>query len=461
MDDSAHYCHILQHEDPEMKCAFGDGKCRDMFLNCEAYNNKVEIADRIKEYCESIIPSYDDGKLYACIFSASNICEKKEVENCEDFGGKNETYCQSLSNYIKDSYYYYCTLKNNSCIKQFNSCNRANNKNKTVCETIELRNNNYYKCVFSDDYYCLQKFKTCSDYSGDSDGCLRLNTLTTSNGEKPLDFSKKCVYENGKCYETTRTSSDYTYCSNYKGTDKNFCESIQPRDTYYNSHIDYTSKCVYGDYGCERVSKTCSDAKNYKECSSSKPSNENKKCVFLNNVCVEQYKTCQLYEESGETLDKNICESIIMDDFNTKCVFTPVTGSKGNCRPGTKSCEDFNIETLKSQCDAIDINSYDYSKKCAYSNNACSLYEKSCFELQNRNKYNVMNEEMCEAASTGSSETKCHYTSYYGCYIGIIDNNVIDNSNENGNDNEGNQQGNDSGAKYLNEIMFYLLLILF
>ena len=451
-----HYCHISEHEDPEMKCAFGDGKCRDMFLNCEAYNNKIEIEDRKKEDCESIIPTYEnDANLYACVFSESNTCDKKKIENCEDFGGQNETHCESLSSIIKDSSKQECTLKYGKCTTQFRNCNDARIQNRTACESIKPSDNNF-KCEYMYEYYCNQRYKTCSDFTGDSVRCLQLNSVYSSNGNFPLDISKKCVYENGKCYETTKSLSDYTYCSNYRGIDKNFCESIQPRNTnFYRSYVDYTSKCVYGDFGCERVTKNCSEAKNYKECSSFKASNENKKCVFLNNVCVEQYKTCQLYEESEETLDKNICESIILDDFSIKCIFTPETGSKGKCRSEAKSCEDFNIETLKSECDAIDTSSYDYSKKCTYSNNACSLSEKSCFELStNGYPYSLMNEEMCEAASTGSSEIKCHYQSFYGCYIGVKDN-AIDNSNE------GNQQCNNSGAKYLNEIMLYLLLILF
>jgi len=113
------------------------------------------------------------------------------------------------------------------------------------------------------------------------------------------------------------------FCSGYIGTDKNFCESIKPRknDYFYPGEYDYSSKCIYGKEGCQKVSKECSDASDYFECSKIELANIKKKCVFLNNTCVEQYKTCQLYEDTEESITQKTCESIMMDDINTKCVF--------------------------------------------------------------------------------------------------------------------------------------------
>ena len=37
-------------------------------------------------------------------------------------------------------------------------------------------------------------------------------------------------------------------------------------------------------------------------------------CIFKDNACVEQYKSCEAYQNSEAAKDKTTCESIIDED---------------------------------------------------------------------------------------------------------------------------------------------------
>ena len=215
---------------------------------------------------------------------------------------------------------------------------------------------------------------------------------------EPEDDDSACYLENGKCVE--RKKYDYKYCYEYYGEDKSICESIQPRHfiSYY-PYYDYSKKCVYNtkDKDCEEEDKICSDARNALECGQITPSNTNKKCIYKDDSCVEQYKTCELYATSGETIVQSTCESII-DDNNKKCVY-----STNTCKSETKTCSDFNLDLLKSSC--YYLSPKDDTKKCTYSSNACTTTDKNtCLELFGSKD---ATKEICEAASTTSDKRSC------------------------------------------------------
>ena len=82
--------------------------------------------------------------------------------------------------------------------------------------------------------------------------------------------NKILAMENNKCVEKYPSKSDFYYyyfCSEYKGTNKKFCEAIRPytpsTSTYTSSSTsrnypvsaDYSAKCVYGNYGCKKKRK--------------------------------------------------------------------------------------------------------------------------------------------------------------------------------------------------------------
>ena len=419
-------------------CLFIDNKCQEEYSYCEAYSSSISENNRKKEECESIIPKYLDGYQYKCIFTDSKTCEKKKIENCEDYEGTDEDHCESLT--ITDSSTYNCIMKNNKCTRQFKDCDaydRQSTKEQATCESIILKND-YKKCVFnSKTKGCNEEYKTCSEYTG--------NIAKNCEAYRPSDYnSKVCIFENNKCVE--KTNYVFKYCSDFDGEDKSICESIQP---FKNSlEIDYSSKCLYDeDKGCHSVRKQCTEAKDENECSSITPSNNDKFCVYINNSCKEQYKTCQLYQNSGNTLDKEICESIkIKDDNKNKCVFTKGTnGARDTCQSTRKTCSDFNVDLLAQECSSLYTDAD--TKKCSFSNKVCSSVDRTtCLELFNSND---ADENICKTATTSSANLVCEYTNDpKGCIE----------ANKKSEPNSPNN--NNAKEKYLNKILFAFVFIL-
>ena len=227
---------------------------------------------------------------------------------------------------------------------------------------------------------------------------------------------KTCSIVNGKCIETLTLN----YCSDYKGTNKEECESIQPHynDGSRNNLVDPSSKCVFATEGCIKESKKCGDAKTELECTYIIPSDNKKQCSFVNNACVEQYKTCQLYDDNEEAakFSQTGCESIIFNEASNpftqyKCKYTAPTaeGAKGTCERVARSCSEFKAELIKNQCTSIAIS--DISKKCVFNSNdsTCSLIGKTCLELNSVTLTDPTAdlEQICKNAATSSSEKNC------------------------------------------------------
>ena len=212
---------------------------------------------------------------------------------------------------------------------------------------------------------CDSENLQCSEYRGTNpDECKQF---------EPKSDLNICVFENGKC--TEKLNNDFKNCYEYNEDDKSICEAIQPRSD--NGYYDYSSKCVYDKYdGCQSQKKECSDAKNSNECSKITPTNNNKICIYKDNSCIERYKTCELYQSSGEEIQEDLCESIIVQDIygdRIKCEFSP-----GSCTSKVKTCSDFQIESFESNCNSLrpSLN----TQKCTYSNKACTVTEKTCID---------------------------------------------------------------------------------
>lgn len=258
-----------------------------------------------------------------------------------------------------------------------------------------------------------------------------------ANNFEPKNDLNICAFENGKC--TEKQNNDFKHCDEYNGNDKSICEAIQPRKE--NGLYDFSLKCVYDKFsGCGVQTKECSEAKNSDECSVINPSNYNKICIYKDNSCVESYGTCESYQSSGEPIKEKICKSIIVQGVygdKKKCEF-----SEGSCISKPKTCSDFQIEYLGSNCNSLrpSLN----TQKCTYSNKACIITEKTCMDYFFDNS---ATEEICEAATASSSNKICVLkSSRDGC--------------EEVNNPNGGGETNVSREIYLNKILFALLCFL-
>jgi len=407
--------------DSPKRCLFVNNDCIETYKNCELYQSEVDLTKRKKEDCEIIDPTYtisekpeDYSKKFKCVFdNAENKKTCKGVlKQCEDYKGTEETECEQLTVNIDDDEAgkMKCKIVGGKCVKQYIDCDTyastEDSTNKTICESIKLTLENK-KCILKNDKTCKEIFRSCSEYKGNSQSeCSRY-------GNYDEDDYKICSIVNGKCTEI----SNYKYCSDYRGTNQNECESIKPyRTDGYG--IDTSSKCVYSSKeGCIKQAKQCKEATSEFECPSIIPSDsEKKQCVYVNGACIEQYKTCALYdeEENERPIDKTICESIVIqgtpENYLThRCKYTPadtnVANSRATCTSVQRECSDFNAEMIKDQCSTI---STDITKKCVFVNNNCSPQSKTCLEMS-LVTFNIGDDpdEICGNAATSSQNKEC------------------------------------------------------
>lgn len=320
----------------------------------------------------------ESGDTFRCILT---------YKKCEDITDKNFCRYGSVSNFKK------CVWKNNKCEEHYKDCDSYNRSseiiNKEVCENIE-NYYSYYRCVFTesgDKNKCEMKPILCKDALNSSDCSLA----------QPEDNSiYKCSWvNNSTCIQKYKSCDSYNQNSDV--IEKSYCESIIP--------INWSSykKCAFiidgNNNTCKEVNKNCSEINNEDYCRYGVVSGSDKNCVFKNNKCVEQYKTCQSYNKLGN-VEKYTCESIILSEKGYRCGFIPGTINK--CEKVKTSCDDYKLN-LDYVCS--DINAIQVGKKCTYSDsNICSETDKTCLELTD--EINA-SEEICSAAKTSNSGKTC------------------------------------------------------
>ena len=226
-------------------------------------------------------------------------------------------------------------MKNNECIEHYISC--PSGANKETCLAKPYSSSVYKKCIYDENKGCIEQDKECSEYE-EGMSCSSLYTP---------DEDKMCFMDNGQC------SAKYIYWESYKGKDKATCEAIIPysdeKASLKNSH-----KCVLDkDNNCVKVAKECKEAKTFHQCVYEINPPENKKCVYQNGECQEQYIDCNTYNtvKSGQ-IDKSECESIIILDVSDllttkKCQFIEATSE---CQTKEKTCPDFKQDDYEITC---------------------------------------------------------------------------------------------------------------
>lgn len=350
-------CFKYQPSGSIYKCIFKGGKCIQEAKRCRNFDYEVtDDSDTKKNNCGSIISIEEnsDGKKFfgKCEYNpiAIPICDfEYSYYTCDDYQGENEYICGLYygGKYAK------CVMKNKKCTAEqiaISTCDEYNDlisyedKTKEGCESI-VSTNIYEYCVFNDvTKRCYSEKLLCSNYTGNDEKICRLFVGSSS--------SKDCGIKDGKCVEID--SYIYTSCTSYKGKDKEVCEGIQLKS---GGLYDVTRKCVFNEGFCFEEKKECSDATDEIECSKLLPTDiTNQICIFKDNACVEQYNSCEAYQNSDVAKDKTTCESIIdEDDYKTKCQFNE--GSK-TCTKVSRKCSDFKVDSIASLCSATTLSIY-------------------------------------------------------------------------------------------------------
>ena len=146
---------------------------------------------------------------------------------------------------------------------------------------------------------------------------------------EPGDGGQICNMINNQC------TSTYIDCEEYKeDVDQKICESIRPQ-------YQPDKKCVFSDNKYTSQPRTYSDFKFGLEsnsiCGQLVSKEQNKRWVFINDACEEQYKSCDSYKGN----DEKVCNSILPfeeeegEQFYYRCSF-----ENGKCVQKDRLCEE-------------------------------------------------------------------------------------------------------------------------
>ena len=301
-------CEDFKPLDENKICITYESGCKEQYKSCQLYNqyetskNKLDC-ENIKIYNETNQNS-DDSQ--SCVFSGGECLTRGK--QCSDI--LNSYDCKA---FVPKDLNKECIYIKNHCKEQYKTCELYDNnelyKNKENCESIIMYDNSYSYlyiskvCTFFEGK-CLARDKQCSDIFEKSE-CYRFT---------PKDSNKTCIFVENQCKEKYKTCK--LYDENVANKNKEDCESIS-FCTFYEG--------INGGRCIEREQE-CSDNREENSCKYFIPIDTNKNCAYINNKCIEQYKTCEKYNSEAMIKNKEECESIFLyDDYKSestyKCVF--------------------------------------------------------------------------------------------------------------------------------------------
>ena len=381
---------------------------------CEELKDCTEYLGTEKNVCESI-PALNDGGTdiddnKKCVYDSALTTEskcKKESKTCTDYINGCNTY--TVGNKI-------CFESDDKCIIGQKDCTidasiTDSDEKTAACNSIIFLKNDEttidpsHYCKMEDNI-CKKIVRKCSEFK-EKEGC---------NTHDPEIDGKTCAFDedNNECKEV------YTTCK--LNSNNNACASLE---LYVDStrQIDNSKFCEYSSTGPTCSPKTLTNCEDYNTyiktkqisqnyCTGITLSDNNKKCAYIENKCIEQPSSCDENEE-----DKKACENIyLVNEPYYKC--TIVKDEK--CEKKKRLCSEYSGNE-EEECNNYGT-SDNTSKYCTIYNGKCTEQYRFCSD------YLGMDQELCESiipydsSTEGSSTTftqltnyKCIYDSKVGC----------------------------------------------
>lgn len=330
--DSENQCETQFRSILQNKCqslGLGSGSCTFNTANKKCLPIS-SCSGKSSDNCAKTIPSNYNNK--KCEYDIGNSSCNEVNKVCSDYNKAVDgnaisgDECSSLTKVNGQGDRCYYSYRNGNlgssrtCSTHYNSCDSINNLSdkSTKCEA-NIPSDLTKKCLWnSDSQQCVEANRTCTEYQylyewANKANCNKLEAIDASNGAS-------CIYEQiSGCIEAYPCSKWNNY--------QNDCDDKTPLNDAGDDY-DYLYKCKYNTANnkCEKVRKTCTDynslLKGDADCSQFSPEDStNKKCVKSGVLCIEQYKTCQLYDENDAEKSRAECEGLILDDPNKKCVY--------------------------------------------------------------------------------------------------------------------------------------------
>jgi len=365
-------------KDYQYKCVWKDSSCQKVKRNCDDHNLYRGYYN--KELCHKFVASTDGKK---CFYLQTGCQEYSE--NCAEYD-TDTSLCTSektpfaqldkeLSDYDLDfRKECYFNSNSNKCLPRNRKCHELKSTEyEYVCINLEATDSTKKKCVYDSSdssNKCKERYRSCQLYNDNEE------SKTREECEKivPDDETKLCYFkeEENKCEER----DIFTNCEDYKGDDKNICESIISKTT--------NMRCVLEkDSTCKEKTFHCTDTDEVLQCLYyAKATDDNKRCVYdyTNFKCLEVYKTCEAFNENYDT------------------------------------------STLTASAACTSLSLYN-GKYCVYENNRCSSRNKNCSQAINEYECKLIektgvsdpDKKVCyyDSAETSTSIPKCKETYKY------------------------------------------------
>ena len=410
-------CSLLITSDPKYKCQANTGtnKCEEVERTCEEYKGEGDtLCENLKagdnQYCVlsnnkctahyeqcSSITSNDNNKCNNNLPLPTKYTEKyskckwdsdeckavdrtcSEYKTFKDFLTKYGVICKDLKPSDTSDDNNKCVLDNGECKEARGDCEDYKEDDENTCKTYKPIDADYnvlnqYKCAFKNDK-CAQIKKSCSEYK---EGEVQCDQLISPKDETKTKV--KCSLQDKECVEKYVTCGAYNDIveDETKRSEKE-CQEIQPTEIEDSSLISSIHVKCYFDKDlklCKEGKKECTEMKDLESCTAHSRLLENssyKECYFKNSKCIEQFKSCEDYQDNEDKEKQNSkdCVAIREDSPTERCVFTAKTAnSNPKCETEKEKCSEISSDIYKNICTSID-------SKCVYNNGACTtLIEK-------------------------------------------------------------------------------------
>ena len=376
-------CTAIVPLDLKYKCVIENSKCTAQLKKCEEYTLSYG-----QENCWDLQAT---TKGMSCILDGT--C-KEAYKHWDDYTGDTivQSTCENIKPYIKDTndldYSHKCVFENNSCKTEQRECGDYSPAISYYCTRIKFDDNPKKYCELIDYTNCIEKYLTCEAYTGKDESTCKAIEPYDDEGHS-LEYESKCEIENEKCVAKPRKCEDYTIIPNYDSSNAEYyCTKIKPSDKT-KSCVYYSGQCVEVPKKCEQYTETTGNARYICEQIKIYDSNDERdyshKCVFEENTCKTQQKTC----DEGTDSD---CSNIIISD-ETRCLYY-----ENDCIEFPKNCEDYK-ENDRILCELIEPFKSMYEKDEEYEcvlekDNKCT--KKKIEEETKYCDYNGSDEELCE-----------------------------------------------------------------
>ena len=377
----------------DKRCVLLNNKCEEHYNSCEGLSEEI---------CSNNIPSSNSEK---CVWiDLTSKCVSQDRQ-CQDFIEYSEQGKVNLScDKLKSTSPKICFFYGNKCDEVYNTCEEVTDE--PTCENTIPQDCygtcHFYKCVWEDEA-CVKKSRTCSDYKkreiDKPDFCSMLKS------EKPEYQNYIECSRNSKadiCEEKYKSCNSYNFVISKDERREEDCVAIDPGQTSMN--INKGSKCVFDKENkeCKEVYKDCEDKTSLESCIMYQLEDTNKNCIMDKDLCIEQYKSCEAYNDAVEEINrkKEECESILPRD-SYKCIFKD---SKTCQKKKLEACEDYegNNEYFCNKISLAESSTY----RCVIKDNKCITTFKNCYAYNNQQ---TKTKEECESIILSESNKKCKF----------------------------------------------------